>query len=68
MADPIKVDSHAHPYHSREEGQADKDGDEIWEYGSKSGVSFGDRLGIVMYGRPLATPGASIHDNAEVKI
>lgn len=47
MADPIKVDSHAHPYHSREEGQADKDGDEIWEYGSKSGVSFGDRLRTV---------------------
>ena len=47
MADPIEVDSHAHLYHSREEGQADKDGYEIWEYGSKSGVSFGDRLGTV---------------------
>ena len=47
MADPIKVDSHAHLYHAREEEQADKDGYEIWEYGSTSGVSFGDRLGAV---------------------
>ena len=57
MAYPIKVDSHAHPYHSREEGQADKDGYEIWEYGSKSGASFGDRLGIVRYGRPRCCKG-----------
>ncbi len=47
MADTIKVDSHVHLYRSPEEGQADKDGYEIWEYGSKPGVCFSDRLGTV---------------------
>ena len=45
MADPIKVDSHVHLYRSKAEGQADKDGYEIWEYGAKPGVCFSDRLG-----------------------
>ena len=47
MAEPIKVDSHLHLYRSKEEGQADKDGYEIWEYGSKPRVSFSDRFGTV---------------------
>ena len=47
MADPIKVDSHVHLYRSKAEGQADKDGYEIWEYGAKPGVCFSERLGTV---------------------
>ncbi len=47
MADPIKVDSHVHLYRSREEGQAEKDGYEIWEYGAKPGVCFSERFGTV---------------------
>ena len=47
MADPIKVDSHVHLYRSKAEGQADKDGYEIWEYGGKSGVAFSDCFGTV---------------------
>ena len=47
MADPIKVDSHVHLYRSPEEGQADKDGYEIYEYGAKPHVCFSERLGTV---------------------
>ena len=47
MADPIKVDSHVHLYRSKAEGQADKDGYEIWEYGGESGVAFSDCFGTV---------------------
>ena len=47
MADTIKVDSHVHMYRSPQEGQADKDGYQIWEYGKKPGVCFSERLGTV---------------------
>ncbi|MFP6730434.1 MAG: amidohydrolase family protein [Alphaproteobacteria bacterium] len=47
MANSIRVDSHVHLYRSSEEGQADKDGYEIWEYGSKPDVCFSERLGTV---------------------
>lgn len=33
MADPIKVDSHIHVYRNVEEGEAEKDGYQVWEYG-----------------------------------
>ena len=47
MADPIKVDSHVHLFRSKEEGQSDKDGYEIWEYGTKPHVCSSERLGTV---------------------
>ncbi len=47
MADPIKVDSHVHLYRSLEEGRAEKDGYEIWEYGAKPKVCFSRRFGTV---------------------
>ncbi len=47
MADPIKVDAHVHLFRSREEGQADKDGYQIFEYGSKPHVCFSERFGTV---------------------
>ncbi len=47
MPDPIKVDSHVHLFRSKEEGQADKDGYEIWEYGEKPHVCFSEAFGTV---------------------
>lgn len=47
MADPIMVDSHVHLFRSKEEGQADKDGYEIWEYGEKPHVCFSEAFGTV---------------------
>ena len=47
MADPIKVDAHVHLFRSREEGQSDKDGYEIFEYGTKPHVCFSERFGTV---------------------
>lgn len=47
MAEPIKVDSHVHLYRTPDEGQADKDGYEIWEYGTKPHVHFSERFGTV---------------------
>ena len=38
MAEPIKVDSHIHIYRSIEEGEAEKTGYEVWEYGPQEGT------------------------------
>ncbi len=38
MAEPIKVDSHVHIYRSVEEGEAEKGGYEVWEYGPQEEV------------------------------
>ena len=38
MAEPIKIDSHVHLYRTRSEGDAEKQGYEVWEYGQKAGV------------------------------
>jgi len=45
MAEPIKVDSHAHVYASAEEGVAAKEGYQIWEYGEKEDVRFSEAAG-----------------------
>lgn len=38
MAEPIKIDAHVHLYRSVEEGIAEKDGYQVWEYGRKENV------------------------------
>ncbi len=38
MADPLKIDSHAHIYETREIGHSEKTGYEVWEYGELAGV------------------------------
>jgi uncharacterized protein len=40
MASPIVVDAHMHVYETRAEGERQKAGYEIWEYGAKPGVPF----------------------------
>jgi predicted TIM-barrel fold metal-dependent hydrolase len=47
MTDPIKVDVHMHLYPSAESGAWWKTGYEIWEYGSKDGVTFSGYDGTV---------------------
>ena len=47
MTDPIKVDAHMHLYPSAESGAWWKAGYEIWEYGSKDGVTFSRYNGTV---------------------
>ena len=38
MAEPIKIDSHVHLYRTINEGVAEKEGYQVWEYGEKDGV------------------------------
>lgn len=38
MSDPIKIDSHVHLYRTIEEGTAEKEGYQVWEYGEKDNV------------------------------
>ena len=38
MTRPVKIDSHAHIYETREIGYAEKTGYEVWEYGELPGV------------------------------
>ncbi len=46
MAQAIRVDSHVHLYPTVEDGLADKDAYEIWEYGERAAaVHFSDRVG-----------------------
>jgi hypothetical protein len=40
MASPIVVDAHMHVYETKAEGERQKAGYEIWEYGAKPGVPF----------------------------
>jgi len=47
VTDPIKVDAHMHLYPSAESGAWWKAGYEIWEYGSKDGVTFSRYNGTV---------------------
>lgn len=47
MTGPIKVDVHMHLYPSRQSGDWWKTGYEIWEYGSKDGVTFSRYSGTV---------------------
>ncbi|MGI9304870.1 MAG: amidohydrolase family protein [Gammaproteobacteria bacterium] len=47
MAEPVRVDSHVHLYRTAEEGAAEKDGYEIWEYGEKPGVELSKDTGTV---------------------
>ena len=47
MAELIRVDSHAHLYRTREEGKAEKDGYQVWEYGDMAGVHASDCVGTV---------------------
>lgn len=45
MADMIRVDSHVHLYRTPEEGKAEKDGYQVWEYGDKADVHVSDCVG-----------------------
>ncbi len=47
MADLIRVDSHVHLYRDSEEGQAEKDGYQVWEYGAREGVHVSECAGTV---------------------
>ena len=47
MAEPIKIDSHVHLYRSVEEGLAEKNGYEVWEYGRKDNVPVGIYAGTL---------------------
>jgi len=42
-----RVDSHVHLYRTREEGQREKDGYVVWEYGAKSDVQMSDCVGTI---------------------
>ena len=45
MADFIRVDAHAHLYRTPEEGDAEKTGYEVWEYGAQADVHQSDCVG-----------------------
>src|SRR5262245_65612978 len=47
MAGPIVVDAHMHVYETKAEGERQKQGYEIWEYGAKPGVPFSRYAGDV---------------------
>lgn len=47
MANPIKVDSHVHLYRSMEEGNQEKDGYQVWEYGTRDNTHESDAKGTV---------------------
>jgi predicted TIM-barrel fold metal-dependent hydrolase len=47
MAEPIRIDSHVHLYRTADEGVAEKQGYEVWEYGQKDGVRVGACAGTV---------------------
>lgn len=47
MADPIKVDSHVHLYRSLEEGILEKDGYQVWEYGTRENTHESNAKGTV---------------------
>ena len=47
MAGPIVVDAHMHVYETKAEGERQKAGYEIWEYGAKPGVPFSRYAGDV---------------------
>jgi len=47
MSDMIRIDSHAHLYRTPEEGQIEKDGYQVWEYGEKDDVVVSDCIGTV---------------------
>ena len=46
MAGTLIVDSHMHLYQTREQGEYNKSGYSIWEYGEHSGVTFSDESGV----------------------
>ena len=47
MTEPIKVDSHVHLYRTAEEGRAEKEGYEVWEYGEKTDVHISECVGTI---------------------
>ncbi|MGH2405637.1 MAG: amidohydrolase family protein [bacterium] len=47
MASPIVIDAHMHIYETKAEGERQKAGYEIWEYGTKQGVPFSRYSGDV---------------------
>ena len=47
MAQPIKVDSHVHVYPTKQIGEAEKDGYQVWEYGDLPGVHVSALSGTV---------------------
>jgi len=47
MSGPLKVDTHLHMYPSRAEGEWWKTGYEIWEYGERGDVRFGEDAGTL---------------------
>ncbi len=49
MADPIKVDSHVHLYPTAEDGLAEKESYQIWEYGERADMCFSDVAGCPFY-------------------
>ena len=54
MPEPVRIDSHMHIYRGADEGIAEKEGYQIWEYGDKPGVKRPGghrRLGRAVHGR-----------------
>ena len=47
MTDPIKVDAHVHLYRNTEEGRAEKEGYQVWEYGEKADVHVSECVGTI---------------------
>ena len=47
MTDFIRVDAHVHLYRSTEEGQTEKAGYEVWEYGEQAEVHQTDCVGTL---------------------
>ena len=47
MIQPIRIDSHVHVYPTKQIGEAEKNGYQIWEYGELPGVHVGALSGTV---------------------
>ena len=46
MTGTLIIDAHMHVYQTREQGEYNKSGYSVWEYGERSGVTFSDKSGI----------------------
>lgn len=46
MPGSLIIDAHMHLYQTREQGEYNKSGYEVWEYGEHSGVTFSDESGV----------------------
>ena len=46
MSETLIIDAHMHVYQTREQGEYNKSGYSVWEYGEHAGVAFSDESGV----------------------